>query len=68
MAAVMLQVVQGFYTINWRNSLFISAKTCAKHIVSREYCIARHDDKICFLPICRYPNILIGKIKELLQS
>ena len=36
--------------------------------VSKEYCFARHDDKMCFLPKCRYHNILIGNIKELLQN
>ena len=36
--------------------------------MSKEYCIARHDDKICFLPNCRYHIILIGNIEELLQK
>ena len=39
-----------------------------KYIVSEENCIARHDDKMCFLPNCRYHIILIGDIKELLQK
>ena len=47
---------------------FISANTYEKYIVSKEYCIARHDDKMCFLPNCRYHIILIGNIKELLQK
>ena len=34
----------------------------------KEYSIARHDDNMCFLPNCRYHNILIGNIKELLQK
>ena len=50
------------------NSLFISAKTFEKYIVCKEYCIARHDDKICFLAKCKYHIILIGNIKELLQK
>ena len=34
-----------------------------------EYCIARHDDKMCFLPNCRYHILLKGNIKEeLLQK
>ena len=37
-------------------------------MVSKEYCFARHDDKMCFLPNCRYHYILIGDIKELLQK
>ena len=36
--------------------------------MSKEYCIARHDDKVCFLPNCRYHTILVGNIKELLQK
>ena len=34
----------------------------------KEYCIVRHDDKVCFLPNCRYHIILIGNIKQLLQK
>ena len=68
MAAVMLQVIPSFYTNYSKNSLFISANTYEKFIVSKEYCIAGHDDKLCFLPNCRYHNILIGNIKELLQK
>ena len=68
MAAVMLQVIPSF-NINYpKKSLFISANTYEKFIVSKEYCIARHDDKMCFLPNCRYHIILIGNIKELLQK
>ena len=69
MAAVMLQVIPGFYTNYSKNSLFVSEKFCyEKFIVSKEYCIAGHDDKMCFLPKCRYHIILIGNIKELLQK
>ena len=62
----MLQVIPIFYTNDPKNSLFTSANTYEKYIVSKEHCIARHEDKICFLPNCRYHNNLIGKIKELL--
>ena len=68
MAAVMLQVIPSFYTIFSENSLFFSANTYEKCIVSEDYCNAHHDDKICFLPNCRYHIILIGNIKELLQK
>ena len=68
MAAVMLQVVPSFYTNYSKNRLFISANTYEKFIVSKKYCIARHDDKMCFLPNCRYHIILIGNTKELLQK
>ena len=68
MAAVMVQVIPSFYTNFSKNSLFFSANTYEKCIVSKEYCIARHDDKMCFLPKCRYQIILIGNIKDLLQK
>ena len=68
MAAVMLQVIPSFYTNFSKNGLFVSANTYEKFIVSKEYCIARHDDKMCFLPNCRCHISLIGNIKELLQK
>ena len=68
MAAVMLQVILSFYTNYPKNSLFVSANIYEKVILSKEYSIARHDDKMCFLPNCRYDFILIGNIKELLQK
>ena len=68
MAAVMLQMIPSFYTIYSKNSFFISANTYEKIILSKEYCIARHDDKMCFLPNRRYHIILIGNIKEMVQK
>ena len=68
MTAVMLQVIRSFYTNFSKNSLFISANTYEKYIVSKEYCIAGHHDKMCFLPTCRYHIIIIGNIKESLQK
>ena len=64
----MLQVIPSFYTSYSKNLLFISANTYEKYIVSKEYCIAGHADKMCFLPNCRYYFILIGNIKDLLQK
>ena len=68
MAAVMLQMIPGFYTNYSKNSLFDSANTYEKYIVSKEYCIACQNDKMCFLPNCISHIILIGNIKELLQK
>ena len=68
MAAVMLQVISSFYTSYSKNRLFVSANTYEKYIVCKEYCVARHDDKMCFLPNCRYHIFLIGNIKDLLQK
>ena len=68
MATIMLQLIPSFYTNCSKNSLFISANTYEKYIVSKEYFIARHDDKMCFPANCRYHIILIGNIKDLLQK
>ena len=68
MAAALLQVFPSVYTNYPENSLLISANTSEKYIVSNEYCIARHDDNMCFLPICRYHIILTGDIREWLQK
>ena len=55
MAAVLLQLIPSFSTKSYsKNSLFISANTYEKHIVSKEYCIARHDDKICLRGLSVY--------------
>ena len=64
----MLQVIPSFYTNYSKNNPFISANTYGKYIVSKECCIARHDDKMCFLPNCKYYIIPIGNIKKLLQK
>ena len=64
----MLQAIPSFYTTYSKNSLFISANSYEKYIVSNEYCIARHDDKMCFQPNCRYHKIILGNIEELLQK
>ena len=68
MAAVMLQVIPSFYTNYSKNSLFILANTYEKYTVRKEYCIARHDDQMCFLPNCRYHIVLLGNNKNLLQN
>ena len=68
MAAVLLQNTPSIYANFSKNSLFIPANTYEKCIVSKEYCIARHDDKLCFLPNCKYHILLIGDIEDLLQK
>ena len=37
-----------------KNSIFFSADTYGKQIVSKEYCNAHHDAGTCILPLCRY--------------
>ena len=65
MAAVMLQVIPSFYTSYSENILFFSANAIEIYIVSKQYCIAHRNDKMCFLLNCRYHIILIGNINEL---
>ena len=65
MAAVIFQVISRSYS---KNSLFFSANTYEKFFVCNEYCIAHHDDKMCFLQNCRYHITLRGNIKELLRK
>ena len=68
MAAIMLHVNPSFYTKYSKNSLFLSPNKYEKYIESKECCIARQDDKMCFLPNCSYHIILIGNFKDLLQK
>ena len=37
-------------------------------MVCKDYCIAHHDNKTCSLPACKYHNILLGEIEELLHK
>ena len=64
----MLQAKPSFYTKLSEKSLFISAKTYEKFIVCKDYCIANHDDKSCFLPTCNYHILLLGNDEELLKK
>ena len=68
MAAFMLQSISSFYTKFSEKSLFISASTFEKYIVCKDYCIAHHDNKTCFLPACKCHIILLGNMEELLKK
>ena len=68
MAAVMLQVIPSFSTIFSKNCPLNSTNTSEKDIVSEENTFARHDDKMCFLPNCRYHIKLKGDNEKLLQK
>ena len=64
----MLQTISSFYTILLEKSLFFFANTYEKYIVCKDYCMAHHDDKTCFLPACKYRIKLLGKVEELLKK
>ena len=68
MAAIMLQTIPSFYTKLSERNLFISTNTYEKYIVCKDYCIAHHDDKTCFLPACKYHIVLHGNVQELLNK
>ena len=68
MAAIMLQTIPSFYTKLSEKSLFISVNTYEKYIVCKDYCIAHHDEKTCFLPSCKYHILLLGNVEELLKK
>ena len=67
-AAVMLQFSPIFSASYSKNSPLLSANTNRKQILGKEYCIARHDEKMCFIPNCRYHILKISDIKKLLQK
>ena len=68
MAAIMLLAKPSFYAKISEKSFFISACTYEKFIVCKDYCIAHHDDKTCFLPSCKYHILLHGNVEELLKK
>ena len=68
MAAIMSQTIPSFYAKSSEKSLFISANKYEKYIVCKDYCIAHHNDKTCFLPACKYLIVLLGNVQELLKK
>ena len=68
MAAIMLQSIPSFYAKISEKSLFISATTYEKYIVCKDYCIAHHNEKTCFLPACKYHIVILGNVQELLKK
>ena len=64
----MLQTIPSFYAKISEKSLFISANTYEKYIVCKDYCIAHHNEKTCFLPACKYYIVLLGNVQELLKK
>ena len=64
----MSQTIPSFYAKISEKSLFISAATYEKYIVCKEYCIAHHNEKTCFLPTCKFHIALLGNVQELLKK
>ena len=68
MAAIMLHSIPNFYAKTSEKSLFISATTFEKYLVCKDYCIAHHNNKTCFLPACKNHTELLGNVQELLKK
>ena len=68
MAAIMLQTIPSSYAKLSEKSPFISATTYEKLNLCKDYCIAHHNEKTCFLPTCKYHIVLLGNVQELLKK
>ena len=68
MAATLLQTIPSFHVKSSEKSLFNSAKSYENYIVCKDYCIAHHNDKTCFLTACKYHIVLFGEIEQLLHK
>ena len=61
MAAVMMQGIPNFYSLYSRKSVYISATTYEKYLVSKDYGLAQHNDSMCSVPNCKYHILLIAE-------
>ena len=68
MAAILLQSIPSFYAKISEINLFLSLTTYEKYIACKDYCIAHHNEKTCFLPACKYRIVLLGNVQELLKK
>ena len=68
MAAIILQTIPSFHAKISGKSRFISATTCEKYTVCKDYCIAHHNEKACFLPAGKYHIVLLGNVQELVKK
>ena len=50
-----------------KKSLYF-CKYILKNVVCKDYCVAHHNDKTCFLPACNYQILLLGNVEELLKK
>ena len=67
MASVQMQAFPGFSARYSEKSLFVSVKTYEKYTVSKEHCTAQYDDKLYFLPNCRFHILQTRQIEEEVQ-
>ena len=53
---------------NSGKSLFVSATTYEENTICKDYCIAHHNEKTCFLPACKNHIVPLGNVQELLKK
>ena len=68
MPASMLPTIPIFHAKISEKSLFISVTSYEKSFFCKDYCIAHHNEKTCFLPACKPHIVLLGKVQELLKK
>ena len=68
MAAIMLQSIPSFYARISEKSRFFSATTYENYIACKDYCIAHHNEKTCFLPACENHIVILGNVRGLLKK
>ena len=68
MAAIGLQSIPSSYAKSSEKCLIISATTYEKYILCKDYCIAHHNEKTCFLSAGKYHFVLLGNDQELLKK
>ena len=49
MAAVMMQVVPSFCSVYSRKSVHTCVNTYEKYLVSKDYCVAQHENSMCIV-------------------
>ena len=59
-----MQAVASFFAKFLEQILFFCAKIYENHILSKEYRIAHHDNKLCFLPNSKCHIILVTDIED----
>ena len=57
-----------YYPVFWYIPQKFSPNTPEKYIVNENNCNVHRNDKMFFLPVCRYHSLLIGDIGEFLQK
>ena len=60
-AAVTMQIVPSFYSVSSRKCVHFFANTYETYRVSKDYCVAQHEDSKCTVPNCKYHILRIAE-------